>query len=33
MSKVVAVTGGIGNGKTEVCKYFSILGVRVVDLD
>lgn len=33
MSKVVAVTGGIGSGKTEVCKYFSILGVPVVDLD
>lgn len=33
MSKVVAVTGGIGSGKTEVCKYFSALGVPVVDLD
>lgn len=33
MSKVVAVTGGIGSGKTEVCKYFLALGVPVVDLD
>lgn len=33
MSKVVAVTGGIGSGKTEVCKCFSTLGVPVVDLD
>lgn len=33
MSKVVAVTGGIGSGKTEVCKYFVGLGVPVVDLD
>lgn len=33
MSKVVAVTGGIGSGKTEVCKYLISLGVPVVDLD
>jgi dephospho-CoA kinase len=33
MSKVVAVTGGIGSGKTEVCKAFTALGVPVVDLD
>lgn len=33
MSKVVAVTGGIGSGKTEVCKCFAALGVPVVDLD
>lgn len=33
MSKVVAVTGGIGSGKTEVCKYLSSLDVPVVDLD
>lgn len=33
MSKIVAVTGGIGSGKTEVCRYFSALGVPVVDLD
>lgn len=33
MSKLVAVTGGIGSGKTEVCKCFAALGVPVVDLD
>lgn len=33
ISKVVAVTGGIGSGKSEVCKQFSALGVPVVDLD
>lgn len=33
MTKVVAVTGGIGSGKTEACKYFAALGVPVVDLD
>lgn len=33
MTKVVAVTGGIGNGKSEVCKTFVELGVPVVDLD
>lgn len=33
MSKVVAVTGGIGSGKTEVCKAFMALDVPVVDLD
>jgi len=33
MSKVVAVTGGIGSGKTEVCNCFTALGVPVVDLD
>lgn len=33
MSKVVAVTGGIGSGKSEVCKAFMALGVPVVDLD
>jgi len=29
----VAVTGGIGSGKSEVCKAFMALGVPVVDLD
>ena len=29
----MAVTGGIGSGKTEVCKAFMALGVPVVDLD
>ncbi len=33
MRKVVAVTGGIGSGKTEVCRCFESLGVPVVDLD
>lgn len=33
MTKVVAVTGGIGSGKSEVCKTFIELGVPVVDLD
>ena len=33
MTKVVAVTGGIGSGKSEVCKSFTALGVPVVDLD
>jgi dephospho-CoA kinase len=33
MTKVVAVTGGIGSGKSEVCKTFVELGVPVVDLD
>lgn len=33
MTKVVAVTGGIGSGKSEVCKSFMALGVPVVDLD
>ncbi|HSI45375.1 MAG TPA: dephospho-CoA kinase [Methylophilus sp.] len=33
MTNVVAVTGGIGSGKSEVCKTFVELGVPVVDLD
>lgn len=33
MTKVVAVTGGIGSGKSEVCKTFVELSVPVVDLD
>ncbi|QDC43729.1 dephospho-CoA kinase [Methylophilus medardicus] len=33
MRKVVAVTGGIGSGKSEVCQIFTTLGVPVVDLD
>jgi dephospho-CoA kinase len=33
MTKVVAVTGGIGSGKSEVCKIFAELDVPVVDLD
>lgn len=33
MAKLVAVTGGIGSGKTEACQAFTRLGVHVVDLD
>ncbi len=33
MARIVAVTGGIGSGKSEVCRYFASLGVPVVDLD
>ena len=33
MTKVLAVTGGIGSGKSEVCKTFIALGVPVIDLD
>jgi dephospho-CoA kinase len=31
--KVVGVTGGIGSGKSIVCKLFSLLGVPVFDAD
>lgn len=27
--KVVGITGGIGSGKTTVCKVFEVLGVPV----
>lgn len=33
MAKVVALTGGVGAGKTEASKVFASLGVPVVDLD
>lgn len=33
MANIVAVTGGIGSGKSEACKLFRQLGVPVVDLD
>ncbi len=33
MAKVVALTGGVGAGKTEASKSFESLGVAVVDLD
>lgn len=33
MAKVVALTGGVGAGKTEASKVFISLGVPVVDLD
>ncbi len=32
-SKVIAVTGGIGSGKSEVLKYLSSLGYFTVDCD
>jgi dephospho-CoA kinase len=31
--KVVGVTGGIGSGKSVVCKAFSVLGIPVYDSD
>lgn len=30
---VVALTGGIGSGKSEAARQFSLLGVPVVDVD
>ena len=30
---VVAITGGIGSGKTTVANQFSALGIEVVDAD
>ncbi len=33
MAQIVAVTGGIGSGKSEVCHAFAALGVPIVDLD
>lgn len=33
MTQVVAVTGGIGTGKSEVCHAFAALEVPIVDLD
>lgn len=33
MTQIVAVTGGIGSGKTQVCHAFAALGVTIVDLD
>lgn len=32
-SKVVAVTGGIGSGKSEVCRYLQSLGYQTLDCD
>jgi dephospho-CoA kinase len=31
--KVVALTGGIGSGKSEATKHFALMGVPIVDLD
>ena len=30
---IIALTGGIGSGKTTVCHYFSALGVPIIDAD
>lgn len=32
-SKVIAVTGGIGSGKSEVCSYLQSLGYQTLDCD
>lgn len=32
-SKVIAVTGGIGSGKSEVCNYLHSLGYQTMDCD
>lgn len=32
-SKVIAVTGGIGSGKSEVCRYLQSLGYITLDCD
>lgn len=33
MVKVIGITGGIGSGKSIVCKIFSILGIPIYDAD
>jgi dephospho-CoA kinase len=33
MQKVIGITGGIGSGKSLVCKVFSILGIPIYDAD
>ncbi len=33
MQKIIGITGGIGSGKSLVCKVFSILGVPIYDAD
>lgn len=33
MSYVVALTGGIGSGKTTIANLFATLGVPIVDAD
>lgn len=31
--RIIGLTGGIGTGKTEVCRIFSQLGVRIINAD
>ncbi len=33
MSKVIGITGGIGSGKSLVCKVFSVLGIPIYEAD
>lgn len=33
MAKVIGITGGIGSGKTTVCKVFRLLGIPVFEAD
>ncbi|MEA5401868.1 dephospho-CoA kinase [Arcicella sp. DC2W] len=33
MGKVIGITGGIGSGKSIICKIFSILGVPIYEAD
>ena len=33
MKKVIGITGGIGSGKSLVCKVFSILGIPIYEAD
>ena len=33
MMKTVAITGGIGSGKTEVCEFLATRGIPVYDSD
>ncbi|MES2516849.1 MAG: dephospho-CoA kinase [Bacteroidota bacterium] len=33
MQKIIGITGGIGSGKSLVCKVFSILGIPIYDAD
>lgn len=33
MSQIIAITGGIGSGKSTVCRILTILGLKVYDCD